>query len=330
MKVSVIVPVYNAEKVLYYCVDSILAQSFKDFELILVDDGSTDKSGELCDKYAEQNENITVLHIENGGVSKARNTGIEKAKGLFICFIDSDDFIAQDYLENLLVVKDKFPDYENIWCGFQTVSDYSESGLKTNIVSDNKEISMYNRLEIMALYEKWLLQMPWNKLFITSVIKNNKIRFPEDLSLGEDLLFNLEYIDNTNGKIAIVNKPLNYYLQTGNESLDNKFYPFLFDIYKRINKSILNYLIKWECDKKQLTIFYNFSFYSYEKALRNTFHYKSDIEKKYKYNKQIMKSTEFKTALEKSNCYIYPLYRYAFNHYSYRLVRLLDKLHNLK
>ena len=326
MKVSIIVPVYNVENVLHYCVDSILAQTYKDFELILVDDGSTDGSASVCDEFDKMDNRIRVIHKENGGVSTDRNAGIELVAGECICFIDSDDFVAKDYLEELLKSHNQFPDNENIWCGFQTVTDYNGSDSNANLASNSEEYSIYTRSEIMTLHEKWLSQMPWNKLFKTSIIKDNNIRFSKDLSLGEDLLFNLNYIDYTNGKILIINKPLNYYLRTEKESLDNKYYPNLYEIYKIINSQSYYYINKWDCDKTQIIMYYNSCFYSYEKTLRNTFRSKSDIKKKYKYNKQIMKSKEFKTALKNCNCYIHPLYRFGYQIASYRLIRLLDKL----
>ena len=91
-KVSVIIPVYNVEQYLNRCIDSVLNQTYKDFEIILVDDGSTDKSGEICDVYAEKDSRITVIHKENGGLSDARNFGIDAARGDFLTFLDSDDY----------------------------------------------------------------------------------------------------------------------------------------------------------------------------------------------------------------------------------------------
>ena len=103
--ISIIVPVYNAERVLHYCLDSILAQTYSDFELILIDDGSKDNSGKICDEYAAKDNRVTVRHIENQGVSHARNFGIELAVGEYILFIDSDDFVNNQYLEKLINLK---------------------------------------------------------------------------------------------------------------------------------------------------------------------------------------------------------------------------------
>lgn len=100
-KISVIVPVYNVEKYLRKCVDSILSQTFTDFELLLIDDGSKDHSGEICDEYALQDDRVKVFHKENGGVSSARNLGIDVAKGEWITFVDADDYIAENLLQSL-------------------------------------------------------------------------------------------------------------------------------------------------------------------------------------------------------------------------------------
>ncbi|MCT0015469.1 glycosyltransferase family 2 protein, partial [Lactococcus lactis subsp. lactis] len=100
-KISVIVPVYNVEKLLRRCLDSIINQSFEDFELLLIDDGSKDNSGQICDHYKKQDERVRVWHIPNGGQSAARNLGIDNVQGDFIAFIDSDDFVELDYLEQL-------------------------------------------------------------------------------------------------------------------------------------------------------------------------------------------------------------------------------------
>ena len=329
--ISVIVPVYNAESVLHYCVDSILNQSYKDFELILVDDGSTDESREICDSYASDNSNIVVKHIGNQGVSKARNTGIDLAKGEYICFVDSDDFIETDYLERLINTKDKFPEYDNIWCGFHTVDGYENYNvLQEALFSDNEEITETSTRYIMTIHEKWLDAGPVCKLYSRKVILDNKLRFSEDLSLGEDLIFNFDYLDCTNGRILVINDCLYNYTQINDKSLGSKYYPDMFDIYKRINKVMHDYLIEWECNTEEVIKFYNSCFYSYEKTLRNTFSNQSDLKNKYKYNRLIMKSDGFKEALEKSDCYINPYYRFAYEHSSYLLVRILDRLVGLK
>ena len=101
-KISVIVPVYKVEQYLHRCIDSILSQSFTDFELLLIDDGSPDNCGKICDEYTQKDSRVRVFHKPNGGVSSARNLGLDNAKGKWIAFIDSDDFVEKEYLEKLL------------------------------------------------------------------------------------------------------------------------------------------------------------------------------------------------------------------------------------
>ena len=329
MKVSVIVPVYNAEKVLRFCVNSILNQTFKDFELILIDDGSTDGSGALCDEYALKFENLRVKHIENQGVSVARNIGIELAKGDYICFVDSDDYVAENYLEELtrLITSNN----DNIWCGFQTVDGYENAKVLQKVFFSDKESFSYSNVnEIMTLHDKWLDAGPVCKLYKRSVIEENQIRFPEALSLGEDLLFNYEYLDCTSGSIVIINKCLYNYVKQSGDSLTKTYHEDLFTKYKKINSTVFSYLSKWRCGQDQITKFYNSSFYLYEFVLRNTFKPASTQKKRYRYNRSIMKSREFKNSLNNSDCYINPVYRFGYSHAMSWFVRLLDKMTYLR
>ena len=135
MLVSVIVPVYKAEKWLHRCVDSILTQTMEDFELLLIDDGSPDRSGEICDEYAAKDSRVRVFHKENGGVSSARNLGLDNAKGEYICFLDSDDWIDSETLEacedvimfgNEKFRKERFPEDE----GFEIYDLIAKYGLR--------------------------------------------------------------------------------------------------------------------------------------------------------------------------------------------------------
>lgn len=174
--ISIIVPVYNVEKYLRKCLDSILSQTYSDFELLLIDDGSKDQSGVICDEYAVKDSRIRVFHKENGGVSSARNLGIEQAKGEWITFIDSDDWVDADYLANFTMDSDLC--VQGYYCGERLCrydDDYVES-------------------HVGAIYMKrGYVQGPYCKLFMVSIILNNQIRFDEKLSYGEDILFLMQY-----------------------------------------------------------------------------------------------------------------------------------------
>lgn len=332
-EVSIIVPVYKVEKVLHYCIDSILNQSFTNFELILIDDGSPDNSGVICDEYAKNDDRIIVIHQDNGGVSSARNAGIDKAKGEYITFIDSDDFIDKNYLKILLEVKEKYINYDNVWCGFRTVdSYYKDLKGKQNIIFDiNEEISSLSRKDIMTLHEKWLDAGPYCKLYETFIIKNNNLRFDVNISLGEDLLFNFDYLDYNNGKIAVINKSLYNYNVSNENSLGSKYYDNLLQIYQYINKKMKCFIDKWECDYEQIKKYYNACFFKYEVILKNMFSSQKDISKKekYKINSSIMKSKDFKESLSKMSYKPNVLYLYAYKSGKYLLVRILDMLFSM-
>lgn len=215
-QITVIVPVYRVEPYLRRCIDSILAQTFTDFELILVDDGSPDGSGAICEEYAARDSRILVIHQPNGGVSHARNVGIDYAQGDYIAFIDSDDRVHAEYLQSLL---------ESILC------EMSELSLCSHIRVENNETYQYNLLEIkklvfenksqenrIALFkmcEHKLLYCPYNKLFVRKIIQENNIRFNESMALGEDLIFVFDYLDYC-ATVSYIPKALYYYYQNSN------------------------------------------------------------------------------------------------------------------
>lgn len=185
-KVSVIVPVYNVEKYLRRCVDSILSQTFTDFELLLVDDGSKDKSAVICDGYAAEDHRVRVFHKENGGVSSARNLGIEEARGEWISFVDADDWINSDYFENLLkAVKNS----DMVISGFQYVLLRGGKLFFLNTVTPSLKLS-YN--ELFSLPHT--MSTPWCKLFKANIIKGNAVMFDEKMKMGEDTCFVNSYL----------------------------------------------------------------------------------------------------------------------------------------
>ena len=206
-KISVIVPVYNVEAYLERCVESILQQTYANFELILINDGSTDSSGQICDHLASQHENVKVYHLENAGVSNARNKGIKLATGAWITFIDSDDFVTKDYLEILIGAVD---DEESV--GF-TIAPLHH--IKNGIVTDLPPHS--GRKEIWSTEEtmKELLMttrtsfFPVAKLFKRDLIADE--RFNTDYHLAEDALFLTELLLKTRCSSVFIDKPIYYY-----------------------------------------------------------------------------------------------------------------------
>lgn len=194
---SVIVPVYNAEFALDKTIQSVLAQSEVDFELILVDDGSTDRSLSICNAYAERDGRIIVVHKENGGVSSARNTGLRQAKGKYIVFVDSDDIVAPDLLYTM-----RDSDADLVMVGFD---DYDSEGKVTSSYKEKCERYTINDDEsinhfLNSRYSVFI----WGKRYKRDIIKNT-IRFNERHMFSEDILFNNEYILHTND-VEIIDK----------------------------------------------------------------------------------------------------------------------------
>lgn len=329
--VSIIVPAYNCIKSLEYCARSIQQQTYTDFELILVDDGSIDGSGKLCDKFAAADSRIKVIHKPNGGVSSARNAGIDAATGGYITFCDSDDYLEPDYLETLVQTAKSNPDCGHIWCCFQTVTGYQKENAAPNYTS-TKSLLCYTLQDYMSLHEMWLDAEPWNKLYRTDIVQTAEVRFPEDLSLGEDWLFNLAYVDaSANEKIVVVTKPLYNYMRGNDESLDSKYRKDLLDIYRRLNDTCLSYLRKWKLPTEQIEKFYNSRFYLYEKVLRNTMRAPDKTKReKIKWNSTFMQSDEFKESLQARKCFIHPLYLFAYRSGNFNNVLLADRMVAIK
>ncbi|MDD6264985.1 MAG: glycosyltransferase family 2 protein [Clostridia bacterium] len=172
--VSIIVPIYKVEEYLDECVESIVNQTYSDIEIILVDDGSPDKCPRLCDEWAKKDDRIKVIHKENGGVSSARNAGINIAKGEWIWFVDSDDSVEKDALEEL--------------------SEYFNAA---DLIAFNAKIDkLYTKDEKFfdSYYFRYQFGFePWNKLYKKSIIVDNDLRFDTEETVGEDLLFNITY-----------------------------------------------------------------------------------------------------------------------------------------
>ena len=209
-KISIIVPVYKVEKYLRRCLDSIVNQTFTDWECILVDDGSPDNSGKICDEYAEKDERFRVFHQKNAGVSAARNKGIDEARGEFVNFVDSDDWVDSSLLETTI---EYAKDYEIVfWGNYNCLEDGNivahipkESSCINNDEKENELYHLKNNIERFEYFG-----YTWNKMFRMSVIRNHSIKFIEGLTLREDELFTMEYCQYITS-LKVISAPLYYY-----------------------------------------------------------------------------------------------------------------------
>lgn len=195
--VSIIVPVYNASSYLHRCIESILKQSYRDIEVILVDDGSTDGSGETCDIYARDDSRVRVFHTTNCGASSARNLGICNSIGSFILFVDSDDFI-ETYAVRALIEGYKQSHANMVVGAFNKIKDgiIEVRDLKTSQLLTKRELADYTISYLQNPRKNQLLMSSWAKLFQSSIIKNNNLLFNTELHTFEDVAFNFDYLKN--------------------------------------------------------------------------------------------------------------------------------------
>lgn len=211
-KYSIIVPIYNAEKYLEECLESIIRQTYKNFEVILIDDGSTDKSEDIYSKYVKNDQRFKKIKKDNEGVSSTRNLGLSKASGKYIIFVDSDDYCDKNMLEKIdqrleedidIVSFGYFKKYKNV-----------VSKIKPGIIekSEDYELSIYDGEEILGYL--------WNKVFSNEIIKSNKIRFNKDIHYSEDLIFVTEYFKFVK-KFLIIEDCLYFYRMRKNSSTFN-------------------------------------------------------------------------------------------------------------
>ena len=214
--ISVIIPVYNVIHYLDECVQSIVGQTCQDWECILVDDGSTDGSGRICDEWGKKDGRIRVIHQENGGVSSARNKGMEEAKGDYVVFVDSDDWLGPEHLEKFLDA----PQADLVVSG---VTQLGTNGVNLDYrPSCNRTFTLNEESleDFVVLNRKFLLYPPYVKLYKTSILKSNHICFPIDCHYGEDLQFNLKYLQYVETITQV--EDASYYYRRGNETLSTK------------------------------------------------------------------------------------------------------------
>lgn len=223
-KISIIIPIYNVKKYINKCIESIINQTYKNLEIILVDDGSTDGSGKICDEFKKEDNRIVVIHKKNEGVSSARNEGLKIATGDYIGFIDADDFIEKDmYLKMINRIKK-----DNTKMTICNAYLEDENGVQTkNFKSDSQNI--IDSYELMhRIMEDYVFQgYMWNKLYARSLIYNDKndyLKFDTNISNLEDRLFNLQLIDkNKKFNVSFLNEKLYHYIQRESSAIHTRY-----------------------------------------------------------------------------------------------------------
>lgn len=298
--VSVVVPVYNASKTIDRCVNSILDQTYRNLDIILVDDGSTDDSKTRCDSFSFQDERIRVIHQENGGPSAARNTGIEKAKGDFIVFVDCDDYIPEKYIEDMIEAKTNNGGMSLVVSGMKIISP-NNSVPEDTLSVDDGEVSILRKTEFIQLYRKYIYNSPVNKLFDRSEIINNDIRFKVGMHIAEDMLFNTMYFAKVNfDNIVVLNTNCYIYVRDGGTSLDSKYNPDYYENHKEVFEILERTAFDLEVSQSDMELIYERYIGIIERTLKDVNHPDcklTDRDKK-KRNNAILKDELFRRALQ--------------------------------
>ena len=231
--ISVIIPVYNTEKYLGRCIDSILNCTVNDFEVILINDGSTDRSGEICRRYCGKDSRVKLYDQENAGVSAARNKGIEVSRGEWIIFVDSDDTISHDFLE--IVTRREYQKQDMLIFDHTERKKRLKSGRRSKITGNARIIKIGKRANSVRMIKKILyakpltkngntnLRSPCAKAYKKAVLDRYAIRFSQDVFIGEDKLFNMEY--QLRAKSCVYIPRTVYFVEWRGDSLTHRFQP---------------------------------------------------------------------------------------------------------
>ena len=273
---SIIIPVYNAERYLRQCIDSVIGQTFSDWDIILVNDGSKDGSLGICEEYAEKDKRISVIDKPNGGPRSARNRGLEHAKGEYVYFMDADDWIDPDFLASFFRGTDK-DRYDIVFQSF--LREYSD-GHQEKMFAMNTDTMTSSKEDIICrLYKEHVYGWAWCKLFRREIVNKKHLRFDESLNLWEDELFTTEFLRHAR-TVKTVNSHLYHYrilpgslMQTNNTYLKRLF------LSERMNKA-LQPIANAEL-KQYLDTTYNRNLkYSLIMALKNEQNHQCDNETK--------------------------------------------------
>lgn len=272
--ISIIVPVYNAEKYLHKCIQSVINQTYSDWELILVDDGSSDGSSEICDRYAERYNNISVIHITNNGVSNARNVGIDNAHGEWITFLDSDDWLSSDYIASCCQ-KDENDDRKLVLLPVYTIS----SGKEKELVDNYPPIDSITVKKMTSAIADFILEYGASiaKVYNRGLLNKYRIRFDTQLSTHEDHLFYLTYLPYVTSFCFRHKSRYNYVLEIENNqsslSRNLHYYIAYQYVYEQLSKQCQSIAKQWNIPYSKLPKIRHFLLYIKLKTVRSAFYH---------------------------------------------------------
>lgn len=268
MKISVIMPIYNSAEFLHGSIDSILKQSYKDFEFILIDDGSKDESYGICLSYQERDSRVKAVHIENRGVSGARNYGIELAQGEFVRFVDADDTLAVNSLELLVKAMETEKDVDLVIGKYENEEGYFQSSL------EGKK-SMKEMIQDLAwVIPSFYYGVTWNKLYRREILEKNKIYFDKGIVWSEDLIFNIEYYRHCRNVYYVPENVYTYIDRPGSlvTKCWNQGEEYMLNICLRRGKETLELIEHFQAGEEAKGGAYNFILKELQQRLQNIIH----------------------------------------------------------
>ena len=326
MKYSVIVPVYNVESYLPRCIDSLLAQNYVDLEILLIDNGSNDQSGQICENYAAQFSNITAYHIPNKGVGSARNFGLSKAKGEFICFVDADDYLVGNLFSDVESQLDSQLDllvfsYYNLIEKNLSEIDRSAKILPTEGKKDKSDfIALFQELFLTDM-----MYTVWNKIYRREFLEEHQIVF-ESYELGEDVRFNLNVYQHVNA-VLLVKSCYYVYISGRIDSAMGQYNPNRMNYQLEELGKVDQLMISWNSHDDQ--------FIDQIKArilmsnIQNISKQKMSLSKKRHYVEVLCRNQEMIALLKKTTSPLHPLVRRLLHFRMYLTVIFLKKLQTL-
>ena len=326
LKYSVIIPVYNVENYLHRCINSILVQEYTDLEILLIDNGSTDSSGSICDTYASEYSNISAYHIENHGVGSARNFGLAKAQGEFICFVDADDYL----------VGNLFSDVENqLDSGLDLLVFSYYNSLEKNLSETTRSAKILpiegkkDRNQFIALFtELFLSEMMytvWNKIYRREFLEGHRIMF-EQYELGEDVRFNLNVFECVH-TISFSQTCYYVYVSGRTGSAMGQYNPYRMSYQLEELEKVDQLMTGWDIHDDQ--------FIDQIKArilmsnIQNISNQKMSLSKKRHYVEVLCRNQEMFSLIKKSTSPLHPLVRRLLHFRMYLTVIFLKKLQTL-
>lgn len=292
--ITIIIPVYNVEKYIHKCIDSVINQTYKNLEIILIDDGSKDNCSIICDDYAQKDKRIKVIHKKNEGVSSARNVGLNNAAGDWVTFIDADDWIEKDFCTKLM--QNKAPNIDCLMCGYNRIINDKKIEIKS-VVKQVKKYDDSRQYLINSLNPQTGYGFCHMKIIKRDSI--NKIRFNEQLNVAEDALFNMELSEKITKILFINDRLYNYRLNIN--SVVKKYDPNYVNKYLKAMETCKKFIFnKYNDDIEIMQNYYNFVAYH---VLLIAVNYCYNPKNKYKRKSLIdtVKISIFKEGIKNSN-----------------------------